>query len=128
MKTLPRLAAVAAAALAAACASSPQKPQSMLDPEANFGAYRTFALPEAGAGGEGGGVEEDLLAVIGADEAEPLLLVVELDLAGGHRVNLARVGGARWTASPCSIQSRSPRPIRGPRAHPRPLRRSPALF
>ncbi|HET8691444.1 MAG TPA: DUF4136 domain-containing protein [Steroidobacteraceae bacterium] len=55
MKTLPRLAAVAAAALAAACASSPQKPQSMLDPEANFGAYRTFALPEAGAGGEGQG-------------------------------------------------------------------------
>jgi hypothetical protein len=43
------------------------------------------------AGGKSGCVEEDLLAVIGADEAESLLLVVELDLAGGHRVNLARV-------------------------------------
>ena len=37
------------------------------------------------AEGKRGGVEEDLLAVITTDEAEPLLLVVELDLAGGHR-------------------------------------------
>lgn len=30
--------------LATGCASTPDKPQSMLDPQANFGAYRTFAL------------------------------------------------------------------------------------
>lgn len=41
------------AALAGACASAPPKPQSMLDPQANFGAYRTFALPEVGGGAQG---------------------------------------------------------------------------
>jgi hypothetical protein len=34
--------------------------------------------------GEGRGVQEDVLAVIGGDEAETLLVVVEPDLAGGH--------------------------------------------
>jgi hypothetical protein len=43
-------------------------------------------------------VQEDFLAVIGADEAEALLLVVELDLAGGH-VNLAAFQGALNCAS-----------------------------
>jgi opacity protein-like surface antigen len=45
--------AAIAASLAAGCASAPPKPQSMLDPQANFGAYRTFALPEAGGGPQG---------------------------------------------------------------------------
>jgi hypothetical protein len=30
--------------LLSGCASTPEKPQPMLDPQANFGAYRTFAL------------------------------------------------------------------------------------
>jgi len=36
------------------CASTPEKPQPMLDPQANFGAYRTFALttPEGETGGQ----------------------------------------------------------------------------
>jgi hypothetical protein len=46
-----------------------------------------------GAGGQRRGVQEDLLAVIGADEAEALLLVVELDLAGWHG-NLTSHGGS----------------------------------
>lgn len=33
-----------AAAWVTACTSTPEKPQAMLDPQANFGAYRTFAL------------------------------------------------------------------------------------
>src|SRR5690606_36517993 len=47
-----------------------------LDPRALAG--------RGGAVGQGGGVQEDVLAVIGRDEAEPLLVVVEPDLAGGH--------------------------------------------
>ncbi len=35
--------AVAAAGLLAACASTPEKPQAMTDPTANFGAYKTYA-------------------------------------------------------------------------------------
>ena len=57
MKPIRRIPAFAlaaiAASLAAGCASAPSKPQSMLDPQANFGAYRTFALPEAGGGAQG---------------------------------------------------------------------------
>jgi hypothetical protein len=57
MLTLRRTAAIAlaalVAALAAGCASSPPKPQSMLDPAANFGNYRTFALQEGGGGASG---------------------------------------------------------------------------
>lgn len=36
--------ALCTAVLAAACTSTPEKPQSMLDPQANFGAYRTYAV------------------------------------------------------------------------------------
>lgn len=57
MKPIRCIPAIAIAALAASvvtgCASAPPKPQSMLDPQANFGAYRTFALPEAGGGAQG---------------------------------------------------------------------------
>lgn len=57
MKPIRRIPAFAlaaiAASLAAGCASAPPKPQSMLDPQANFGAYRTFALPETGGEGQG---------------------------------------------------------------------------
>ena len=34
--------------------------------------------------GQGRGVQKDVLAIIAGDEAEPLLVVVEPDLAGGH--------------------------------------------
>ena len=40
--------AFGAALLLAACASNPPQPHSMLDPQANFGAYRTFALKADG--------------------------------------------------------------------------------
>jgi hypothetical protein len=36
------------AALIAGCASQPQQPTSMVDPEANFSAYRTFGFDERG--------------------------------------------------------------------------------
>src|SRR5690606_15344104 len=42
------------------------------------------AALDGDARGNRRGMEEDLLAVIGADEAEALLVVIELDLAGGH--------------------------------------------
>jgi hypothetical protein len=43
----------AAVGVLAGCASSAPKPQSMLDPLANFGAFRTFAVT-TGAGGQAG--------------------------------------------------------------------------
>src|SRR5690554_70777 len=43
-----------------------------------------------GSGWQGRGVQEDFLAVIGTDEAEALLFVVELNLAGRHGVPLSR--------------------------------------
>jgi hypothetical protein len=48
------VAACGAALLLGGCASTPEKPQPMLDPQANFGAYRTFALttPEGETGGQ----------------------------------------------------------------------------
>lgn len=42
-----------AAAVVFGCASTPEKPQSMLDPEANFGAYRTYTLNGAAGGAAG---------------------------------------------------------------------------
>jgi len=41
------------AALLAGCTGAPQKPQSMVDPQANFAAYRTFALNVPGGGAPG---------------------------------------------------------------------------
>lgn len=41
-----------AAIVAAGCASTPEKPRSMLDPQANFGAYRTFAVLTGNAGSD----------------------------------------------------------------------------
>ena len=59
-------------------------------------------------------MEEDLLAVIGADEAESLFLVVELDLAGGHRMNLAHVCRRAETTAPSTAQSIAGTPESGP--------------
>ena len=62
--------------------------------------------------GRADGVQEDVLAVIGGDEAEPLLLVVELDLAGGHRKPRSFLR-ARRNGTPVRSQSRVSRRTQG---------------
>src|SRR5690554_136807 len=53
--------------------------------------FEPSAGPDRGGSGwQGRGVQEDLLAVIRTDEAEALLFVVELNLAGRHGVPLSR--------------------------------------
>ena len=59
-------------------------PVTVAEVAASIGAGLAKAALAGRAGGKGGSVEEDLLAVIRRDEAEALLVVVELDLAGGH--------------------------------------------
>src|SRR5665647_220833 len=85
------------------------------------------------AGGQGRSVQEDLLAVIGTDEAKTLLLVVELDLAGRH-VDLAGFRGAQECTSsgPSLFGPAPPRPVsldcdHSKSADPRPDRTHPGI-
>ena len=65
------------------------------------------------ARGQRGGVQEHLLAVVGGDEAEALLLVVELDLAGRHARPLSSAPGDRALRWPycCPVAENAPVPL-----------------
>src|SRR5262245_7430991 len=65
--------------------------------------------------GQRGGVYEDVGAVVARDEAEALLAVEPLDLAGGHQNLVHEVNRGRW-AAPCPPATAADGPSRLPTA------------